>query len=58
MADDLLALGVEPGGLLLVHSSLSSMGRVAGGPATVIAGLRQADVQLRVLTMLVWANQP
>lgn len=36
------ALGVRPGGVLLVHSSLSSMGRVVGGSETVISGLLQA----------------
>jgi aminoglycoside 3-N-acetyltransferase len=36
---NLLALGVRPGGVLLVHSSLKSMGHVPGGPETVIQGL-------------------
>lgn len=39
---DLKALGVREGGTLLVHSSLSSLGFVRGGPATVIAALRAA----------------
>lgn len=39
---DILALGVHPGGVLLVHSSLKALGPVAGGPAAVIASLRQA----------------
>jgi len=42
IADDLLATGVRHGGVLLVHSSLSSLGRVAGGPKTVILGLLKA----------------
>jgi aminoglycoside 3-N-acetyltransferase len=46
MADDivrdLLALGVRPGGTLLVHSSLKALGTNAGGPAAVIDGLRRA----------------
>lgn len=46
MEDDLvrhlLALGVRPGGVLLVHSSLKALGPHAGGPAAVIEGLRRA----------------
>jgi aminoglycoside 3-N-acetyltransferase len=34
--------GVTVGGLLLVHSSLSSMGQVSGGPETVVQGLLKA----------------
>lgn len=39
ITQDALALGVRPGGILLVHSSLSSLGHVPGGPETVIRGL-------------------
>lgn len=39
---DLLALGVCPGGVLLVHSSLRALGPVPGGPETVIRGLLAA----------------
>lgn len=39
IARDLDALGVREGDILLVHSSLSSMGRVPGGPETVVRGL-------------------
>ncbi|MBN1217931.1 MAG: AAC(3) family N-acetyltransferase [Anaerolineae bacterium] len=42
IADDLRAIGVRSGGVLLVHSSLSAMGYVAGGPETVIQGLLRA----------------
>jgi len=42
LASDLLALGVRPGGVLLVHSSLKSLGHVPGGATTVIAALREA----------------
>lgn len=38
----LRALGVEEGDTLFVHSSLKSLGYVTGGPATVIAALREA----------------
>lgn len=42
IAGDLQALGVEEGDVLLVHSSLSSMGHVPGGPETVVQGLLEA----------------
>jgi aminoglycoside 3-N-acetyltransferase len=42
LSDDLLALGVRPGGVLLVHSSLKSLGPVEGGAETVIRGLLEA----------------
>ena len=42
IAGTVQAAGVRPGGVLLVHSSLRSLGKVPGGAATVIAGLRQA----------------
>jgi aminoglycoside 3-N-acetyltransferase len=42
IAEDLRRLGVSEGGVLLVHSSLSALGFVSGGPETVIRGLRQA----------------
>ena len=38
---DLRALGVKAGDVLLVHSSLKSMGHVEGGAETVIAALRE-----------------
>ncbi|HCL30929.1 MAG TPA: AAC(3) family N-acetyltransferase [Candidatus Latescibacteria bacterium] len=42
IAAQVSALGVRESGVLLVHSSLSSMGHVEGGPETVIDGLLQA----------------
>ena len=42
IADELLSVGVRPGGVLLVHSSLSAMGHVIGGAETVIQGLLEA----------------
>ena len=37
---DMTAIGICPGDVLIVHSSLSSMGYVEGGAETVIAALR------------------
>jgi aminoglycoside 3-N-acetyltransferase len=42
LTDDLRSLGVRPGGVLLVHSSLKALGPHAGGPAAVIQGLQAA----------------
>jgi aminoglycoside 3-N-acetyltransferase len=42
IATDLREIGVHEAGVLLVHSSLSSLGHVPGGPETVIRGLLQA----------------
>ena len=42
IAQDLLTLGLRPGGVALVHSSLSALGNVPGGAETVIRGLLRA----------------
>lgn len=41
LVEDLLTLGVEPGSCLIVHSSLSEMGWVCGGPQTVVLALEE-----------------
>jgi len=42
MVRDLRAMGIKPGDLLLVHSSLSSLGYVSGGAGGVIDALAEA----------------
>jgi aminoglycoside 3-N-acetyltransferase len=41
LARDLAALGLAPGGVAIVHSSLKSLGYVVGGPVAVIAALER-----------------
>ncbi len=42
LASDLATLGVRPGSVLLLHSSLKSLGWVCGGPVAVVQALRDA----------------
>jgi len=42
LARQFRALGIDPGDVLWVHSSLSSIGHVEGGPNTVVAALLDA----------------
>jgi len=42
IASDLKTLGIQPCDIVLVHSSLKSLGYVNGGPETVIQGLLRA----------------
>lgn len=42
LARDLAGLGVRKGGMLLVHSSLKSLGRLPDGPGTAVEGLLEA----------------
>lgn len=51
LAADLRALGVEPEMVLLVHSSLSALGWVSGGPVAVIQALQDALTPAGTLVM-------
>lgn len=51
IAADLLASGLRPGGVAMVHSSLSALGQVPGGPETVIRGLEAALTPAGTLLM-------
>ena len=51
LRDDLLALGVRPGMVLLVHSSLSALGWVSGGPVAVVLALEAALGEAGTLVM-------
>lgn len=42
VTEQLLALGVEPGGVLVVHTAFSKVGPVEGGPRGLIEALRAA----------------
>ncbi len=42
IADDLRRLGVRPGGVLMPHSSLRSLGTVDGGAAAVVDAMLDA----------------
>ncbi|MBM3241244.1 AAC(3) family N-acetyltransferase [Candidatus Poribacteria bacterium] len=42
IANDLKALGLREGGVLLVHASLRSLGKVPGGAETIVRGLLHA----------------
>lgn len=41
LAVDLGAIGLEPGDAVLVHAGLRSVGRVIGGPDTILAAMRE-----------------
>lgn len=51
IASDLRGLGVQPGMVLLLHSSLKSLGWVNGGVQAVVAGLRLAVGESGTLVM-------
>lgn len=51
IADDLRALGVQEGMTLIVHSSLSSLGWVSGGPVAVVQALMDVLTEAGTLVM-------
>jgi aminoglycoside 3-N-acetyltransferase II len=59
ITDALQKLGVEPGGLLMVHASLKAIGPVEGGAETVVAALRAAvDPSGTVMGYASWDKSP
>ncbi len=42
LAEDLRRLGLQPGGIVFLHSSFKSLGDVEGGAGTVVAALEEA----------------
>ncbi|MEM8588220.1 MAG: AAC(3)-IV family aminoglycoside N-acetyltransferase [Pseudomonadota bacterium] len=57
IVDQLAALGVEPGGVLLVHTSFRATRPVEGGPAGLIAALRDAIGPDGTLVMPSWSDE-
>ncbi|HEU0077639.1 MAG TPA: AAC(3) family N-acetyltransferase, partial [Longimicrobiaceae bacterium] len=56
VADQLRALGVEEGGVLLVHTSFRAVRPVEGGPRGLIAALRDALGPGGTLVMPSWTG--
>lgn len=56
IAAQLRALGVRPGGVLLLHSSFRAVRPVAGGPAGLLAALRDALGPEGTLVMPSWTG--
>lgn len=57
LARDLAALGIAPGGVVLLHSSLKSLGYVIGGPRAVVAALEKMLGPAGTLAMPTFTGQ-
>lgn len=57
IADDLSALGIEAGDVLIVHSSLSQLGWVPGGPPAVVDALQEVLTEKGTLVMPTHSTQ-
>ena len=57
LIDDLRDLGIEAGDTLLVHSSMSSLGWVAGGPPAVVDALQAVLTDAGTLVMPTHSSQ-
>jgi aminoglycoside 3-N-acetyltransferase len=58
LTEDLLALGLAHGATLLVHSSLSSLGWVAGGPVAVLQALLEVVGPEGTIVMPAHSGEP
>jgi aminoglycoside 3-N-acetyltransferase len=59
LVNDLTALGVTPGRIVMVHAAVKSIGRIMGGPNVVVAALLEALTPAGTLMMYVgWEDLP
>lgn len=57
LARDLATLGLAPGGIVIVHSSMKALGYVVGGPIAAIAALERALGPTGTLVMPSFSSQ-
>jgi aminoglycoside 3-N-acetyltransferase len=59
LVEDFIDLGVRPGGIIMLHASVRSVGWVVGGPDVVLHALREALGPEGTLMMMVgWEDNP